>query len=244
MAQITLWILVAIALGFVVSVARWQTYIQSVPAGLEFESADPEDFPQLNQIQLAQFTAEITSLGFSQIADYSVTAELGKLAPCFFRLFQHSEASCHAVVSQSFPNKGNPDALTCSITSFLEQGWALRTTNEPPHALTPLIHLSHYIVNCRSNATPADLFQFHVTQRTPIAAELDIEVLHSVSTEDILIKAKEQSWRQKQIIKRQNVALSFVKAIGFTLKPQCDLLGDYPKEIANKQKSDQKKAER
>ncbi|MDJ0704346.1 MAG: hypothetical protein QNJ46_13765 [Leptolyngbyaceae cyanobacterium MO_188.B28] len=237
MAQITVWILVAIALGFVVSVARWQTYVQSMPAGLEFEPAHPEDFSQLNQGQLDQYTEEIASLGFSPIADFKVTAELGKLSPCFFRLFRHPEEGCHAVVSQSFPEKGNSLSQKCWITSFLEQGWTLRTTNESPYALAPLIHLSHYILNFRPNATPADLFQFHVSQRMPIASALNLEVLHSLSTEDVLIKAKEQNWREKQIIKRQNVALSFVKAVWFSLRPQRDLLGDYPSAIAQRQKN-------
>ena len=168
MTQLTIWITCAIAIGFVVSLARWQTYIQSVPAGLEFNPTQPENFPQLNQTQLDQYTAEITSLGFAQISDYSVTAELGKLSPIFFRLFQNSEQRCHAMISQSFPEKGSPNPLRCMVTSFLAEDWILRTTNETPNFLAPLLHLSCHILNFRPHSTPADLLQF-----PPSAAKAD-----------------------------------------------------------------------
>ena len=235
MTQLTIWIGVAIAIGFLVGLARWQAHIQSVPAGLEFQPAQPEDFPQLQQIQLDQYTNEITSLGFSQIADYAAVAELGKLSPTFIRLFQNPGHCCHAVIRQSFPEKGKPTPWQWSIASFLEEDWILVTTNEPPNYLPPLIHLAHHILNFRPNSTPTDLFQFHLAQRKPITAALNVETLRNLSTEAILIKIKERAWRHKQIIKRQNVVLSFVKAIWFTLRPQYVLFGDYSKAIANQQ---------
>lgn len=236
MTQLIIWIAVAIAIGFVVSLAQWQAYIQSVPAGLEFKAAQPKDFPQLNQTQLDQYTTEITSLGFSQIADYTAAAELGKFSPSFFRLFQNSAQCCHAVIGQSFPEKVGPTPLRCMVISFLEENWIVRTTNEPANFLAPLIHLSRHILTFRPRTTPTDLFQFHLNRRQSITRALNVEALKNVSTEDILIKMKERAWRQKQIIKRQNVALSLIKAIGFTLMPRYELLGDYPQAIANRKR--------
>ena len=222
--------LVAIAVLVLLAIMRWQKTMQAVPAGLEVEPIHAQDdIPLLNLDRLIPYSQKFQDLGCVHRMDGQLSATVGEFTPSFVRLLQHPEHRYWVLLIQALPSESTSHIPTCTILSLLNDDWLILTTTERPTLITPQIQLDHQPWLSRPSAAPTQLIEMHIQLRSQLISDLNLTVQDKATPEDVWIRLKERAWRQKQIAKRQNPAVSFLKLLPTLLKPQSDWLGDYRK---------------
>ena len=104
-----LWLLLAIlAIAFVFFFFRVGDYgpkrriLAVIPDRVDFLSAKPEDFPELDFDALRNYTEALEALGFSFALDYTAKTDVS-LGRGFARLFTHAAHLCFVEINQLFP---------------------------------------------------------------------------------------------------------------------------------------------
>lgn len=202
MPSALIWTIAAIAGVLLVVLARWQQYTQTLPSGLDFHpvaASEPEPDTA---------TQTLLNLGFDSPLDYWIAAERGQLRHSSGRLLYHPEHRCFAQLASAH----------CTLSSFLTDAWTLRASNR---AATLLEQLSQpgQLVWHRYPTTPLDqLLVRHLEDRARLCEAKGVEPIAAPTVDLLWTKAKEEALRRKQVVKRQNPALSFVKGVGFWLR--------------------------
>jgi hypothetical protein len=136
-----------------------------IPTEMQFVSADPAQFTDLNNNELARLTADMEKLGFERLRDY--TSQIpGKSTPRgFARLFVHRTERCFAeiMVTGQAMSAGSPSRV--AINSYLEQDWDLGTSNVEPNRGHYFMQLPKVLRMRYSDAEPAELLQRHLARR-------------------------------------------------------------------------------
>ena len=227
MSQWLIYGLVAIAILVLLAIMRWQKTMQAVPAGLEIDPIQsPNDVPLVNLERLTPYNQAFQDLGCIPHMDGQLTAAVGEFAPSFARLLQHPAQHYWVILAQALPSGTTSHTPTCTLLSLLSDDWLILTTSERPTLLTPQIQLDHQPWISRPSASPTQLVEMHLQLRSQVASKLNLAVANQVTPDEIWTRLKERAWRQKQIAKRQNPAISFFKMLPALVQPQDEWLGD------------------
>lgn len=102
--------------------------LQGLPERLEFGQAYPDQYPGLDRVSLERWTEKLQDLGFEWSQDFRPVNPPPGWPPGMARLFVHKQQRCYAEIGQVFP-PGRPPLVWCSVTSYLDDGWSLSTSN-------------------------------------------------------------------------------------------------------------------
>lgn len=209
MPSALIWIVAAIAILLLIVLARWQRYTQTLPSGLEFHPIQASDSPNL-----ASATQKLLDLGFDSPQDYRVEAERGRPLYSSSRLLYHPQHRCFA---QLIPLRSRP-SLDCAFSSFLTNHWTLRTSNRSATLLEQLSRPGQLIWDSFPTAPLDRLLAQHLEDRERLAQTEGTEPVAEPTVDLLWTKAKEEALRRKQVMKRQNSTLAWVKGIGIRLR--------------------------
>ncbi|NEP16551.1 MAG: hypothetical protein F6J97_06540 [Leptolyngbya sp. SIO4C1] len=211
-----IWLIVILATGLVILLARWQAYTQTLPSGLIFEPAHPTDYPTLDQFAFDQGSEAMTLLGFVPIRDALLTAEQGKLNQQFSRLFWHPVHHCYAQLCTAFDR--SPQLFT--IVSLFENNWRLQTTTQQPNPLSSLTVLDKSAWYHYPKASTRELLEHHLRHYEQLLTTHGLTPITIGDAETFYAKTKEETFRRKQVMKRQMTVLSFVKGAAAFIRPR------------------------
>ena len=77
--------------------------------------------------------------------------------------------------------------VNCSVISFLQNGWAISTTNKQADPFSTLATaLPQHLLMFYPDLPPAVLLQFHLKQRDEVQLDLGIEAMPDLSAEAYL----------------------------------------------------------
>ncbi|MEO1402051.1 MAG: hypothetical protein AAFV72_12505 [Cyanobacteria bacterium J06635_1] len=212
----SLWLIAILATGIIFRLARWQVYTQTLPGGLIFETARITDYPSLDQFAVEQGTDALTALGFEELDDTLLTAEQGKLNQQFSRLLWHPTHSCYAQVCTAFDR--SPQII--AIVSLFADNWSLTTTTQRANVLGTLTRLNRSAWYFEPQASTRELLSDHLRQREQLTLVQSLQLATDGEAESFYVKAKEQTFRRKQVIKRQMLLFSFIKGMMASVRPQ------------------------
>ncbi|MEM9904467.1 MAG: hypothetical protein AAF921_05515 [Cyanobacteria bacterium P01_D01_bin.44] len=212
----SLWLIAVLATGIIFLLARWQVYTQTLPGGLIFEAARITDYPSLDQFAVEQGTEALTALGFEALDDTLLTAEQGKLNQQFSRLLWHPAHHCYAQLCTAFDR--SPQMI--AIVSLFADNWSLTTTTQRANALGTLTRLSRSAWYCEPQASTRELLSDHLRQREQMTLAQTLQLATDGEAESFYVKAKEQTFRRKQVIRRQMLLFSFIKGMLASIRPK------------------------
>ncbi|MEM8809103.1 MAG: hypothetical protein AAGF01_24040, partial [Cyanobacteria bacterium P01_G01_bin.38] len=227
----SLWLITVLATGIIFLLARWQVYTQTLPGGLIFEAARITDYPSLDQFAVEQGTEALTALGFEALDDTLLTAEQGKLNQQFSRLLWHPTHRCYAQLCTAFDRSPQ----TIAIVSLFADNWSLTTTTQQANVLGTLTRLSRSAWYFEPQASTRELLSDHLRQREQLTLAQSLELSTDGEAESFYVKTKEQTFRRKQVIKRQMLLFSFVKGMLAFVRPRKSWDGVLKSKGAGKQ---------
>lgn len=207
-----------------------QLLLKSSPEAISFVSADPKDFPWLQHDDLAQLSANLRTLGFLPLQDFTIDAKGGNWRPGFARLFHNPETHCYAELNQVQTEPSG--RMQCSISSRLEDGWSLSTTTRMPLAGSWITRKPKSVWTSHPLMSLEELLHAHLSWRENLIYYLGIQVLHNTSFEEYQREELENHRINREILHRKPMISILIEYKLFPLRPKMEWRGDFGKAAA------------
>jgi len=225
--------LIALALAvLIVETLPRSLLLKVMPENLSFPLAMPEYVEGLDLEALQKYTNSLEASGFVRAMDYRLEAEGEVSFPGFGRLFIHPAHQCYGEVNQVVLPNGRGLPMRCAITSSLERGWLICTTDRDPDPVNHVLRNPQVLWVSRPDELVQDLLHGHIVTRGQIASDLNAGVTEELSTAAYLALQQQEIVAQREVIKRRSMSVALVEAFLFALRPRYEWLGDYPRIAA------------
>jgi heat shock protein HtpX len=203
--------------------------LHSSPNRLEFVAARAEDFPALDRNTLQRHTDALEALGFTRLTDYT-TRGIGqnKLAG-FGRLFAHTQHRCMAEVVQVMAGTISVTPMQCSVTSTLDDGTRLSSSNGEAKAVNYAYRLPKSLWISHPGASPEALLREHLHWRADVAAHFGAGVCEALSVESYFDAVRKYLKERRRVQLRKNMLVFLFEMDRFNRKPRQEWLGSYAK---------------
>ena len=191
----------------------------------KFIPTSAEACTYINQNELSRYTSDLVNMGFIPLTDYTTQDETATA-----RLFSHPEHFCFAEVGQQ---EGFPSTF-CSISSLLENDWAMGITNA---AVTPSVEAisfaffrqSRVLVKGEEDASLPTLFHSLLNWRKKVCEDLGVLPRLEMNAEAYFDFERHKRIQQRRRFMFRSVIWTLLEMQWFTMYPQSEWLGDYQK---------------
>jgi hypothetical protein len=126
--------------------------------------------------------------------------------------------------------------LSFSFDTYFEDGWRVGAINHQPHAVDYLERLGKNLRIMLPDATPEELLQHHLDQRTSLASDLHLRVLTDLSLEIRFRKVAESMAMRREVLLNRDILRELPDAKKIESEGKWEWLGDYPQEAARRAK--------
>ena len=215
--------------------------LKSLPADLVPVPANPDDFPLLDRAKLEEITAELLSLGFMQLCDYSMSSDSVKGATSFARDMLHDGHDCFVEINQYFP-PGKAWPMSAHFKSFFGDAprrvifeahshaplpspgapseqivpdvdfWHYTTHNQRPYLLGRLWRHPRLIGRRLCGVAPSELFRRHLAEREKVAARVELPLARDLSIEHYFMWSHWMLGVYRQQLQRTNFYFALPRA--------------------------------
>jgi hypothetical protein len=191
---------------------------------LIFSPTSPPAFLGLKVDLLANYTQELESIGFQQLADYGIFTLTPHL---FIRILFNSEHHCFAIVFQT-----TSGVMRCAIQSFLTDGWSLANLAyqaDTYQFCTSQIWCRHRrkLWMSQPDLKLARIFEIHLQRRQKLVRDLEIEIIHDSTVETYLEFERMNMNLYHQNLKRKWLVVGMIQAIWLFFHPKTEWMGEY-----------------
>lgn len=191
---------------------------------LIFSLTSPPNFLGLKVDLLANYTTELESIGFQQLADYGIFS----LTPhIFIRILVNSEQHCFAIVFQT-----TSGAMRCAIRSFLTDGWSLANLAyqvDTYQFCTAQIWNRHQrqLWMSQPDLKLARILETHLQRRQQLERDLEIETIQELTAETYLDFEQMSMSRYHQNLKQKWIVVGMIQAVWLFFHPKTEWMGEY-----------------
>jgi hypothetical protein len=191
---------------------------------LIFSLTSPQAFFGLKIDLLDNYTQELESMGFKQLADYGIFT----LTPyIFIRILVNSEQHCFAIVAQT-----TSGSMRCSLRSFLTDNWSLANLDyrtDTYRSCTAQIWGSHHrqLWMSQPDLKLARIFEIHLQRRQQLARDMEIETIQHPTVETYLEFEQMSMRRYHQNLKQKWIVVGMIQAIWLFFHPKTEWMGEY-----------------
>jgi hypothetical protein len=241
----TPWAILLGLLAAVTVVGLWLKLILMgvTPTGVEYRPLNPEEAKLLDSEAFNNITEELKALGFLREIDGKGRARAPKWTISYkghfslLRLFKHPGHLCYATIAQPFLFHKPRGPISCSVISFLEDGWSLTTTQFKLAALGYASRRGKGLWQSRPGATPVELLSDHLELRNHLSNDVGTEACKDLSF-DRWCYSQNVNWaeRRKRLWRRSIYSI-FIESIQLRRNPQFEWLGDYAQITAQRKDS-------
>jgi hypothetical protein len=185
------------------------TLLRSLPDLLEFVDADVDDYDELDESALEEYTRALEALGFVHALDYSVrfpgNTKMSKRQQGFARLWIHPTHHCYAEVNQAFSSKQKPTPMRCMIASFLEGDWSLSTTDRPLKPIYYAWRRPRSLWTRHVHMTPARLLAEHLRRRKRMLDALGIAIAADLTVGAYYAHSRKENDARKEVLRGKGI---------------------------------------
>jgi hypothetical protein len=191
---------------------------------LIFSPTSPPDFLGLKLDLLANYTQELESIGFQQLADYGIFT----ITPhVFIRILVNSEQHCFAIVFQT-----TSGSMRCVMRSFLTDGWSLSNLayrTDTYQVCTAQIWSRHHrqLWMSQPDLKLARILETHLQRRQQLERDLEIETIQELTVDTYLDFERMAMSRYHQNLKRKWIVIGMIQAIWLFFHPKTEWMGEY-----------------
>ena len=210
---------------------------KAVRAGDRYRNAervlvDASAVAGLSLEELQRLTEEFVRLGFAPVFDYRLRLPDKTELVGFGRALVNREVLCFAeiIATQKVLEKGG--FLLFGMDSYLENGWRSSAINRKPCSTDYLQRLAKNLRLMAPEATPAELLQLHLDQRSKLTRDLKIEVLADLSLETRFRKVAESMALRREAMLSRDILAESPEARRIQAEGKWEWLGEYPSEAA------------
>ncbi len=191
---------------------------------LIFSPTSPPAFLGLKVDLLANYTTELESIGFTQLADYGIFS----LTPhIFIRILVNSEQHCFAIVFQT-----TSGAMRCVLRSFLTDGWSLANLayrSDTYQFCTAQIWSRHprQLWISQPDLKLARILETHLQRRQQLVRDLEIEIIQELTVETSQEFERMGMNRYHQNLKRKWIGIGMIQTVWLFFHPKTEWMGEY-----------------
>jgi hypothetical protein len=191
---------------------------------LIFSLTSSQAFFGLKLDLLDNYTTELESIGFKQLADYGIF----NISPyTFIRILVNSEHHCFAIVFQTTSGK-----MRCVIRSFLTDGWSLANLAyqaDTYRFCATQIWCRHprQLWMSQPDLKLERLLETHLQRRQQLVRDLDVEIIQEL-TADTYLEFEQMSMRRyHQNLQRKWIVVGMIQGIWLFFHPKTEWMGEY-----------------
>jgi hypothetical protein len=191
---------------------------------LIFSLTSSQAFFGLKLDLLDNYTTELESIGFQQLADYGIFS----LTPhVFIRILVNSEQHCFAIVFQT-----TSGVMRCLLRSFLTDGWSLANLayrTDTYQFCTAQIWSRHHrqLWMSQPDLKLARILETHLQRRQQLERDLEIETIQELTVETYLDFEQMSMSRYHQNLKRKWIVVGMIQAVWLFFHPKTEWMGEY-----------------
>jgi hypothetical protein len=191
---------------------------------LIFSLTSPPAFLGLKVDLLDNYTKELESIGFTQLADYGIFS----LTPhIFIRILVNSEQHCFAIVFQT-----TSGVMRCMMRSFLTDGWSLSNLAyqaDNYRFCTSQIWIRHHrqLWMSQPDLKLARILETHLQRRQQLERDLGIETIQELTAETYFDFEQMAMSRYHQNLKRKWIVVGMIQAVWLFFHPKTEWMGEY-----------------
>lgn len=219
--------IIVIAIGYFISLKI--NLGGSVASSYDFPDAMPEQFPMLDRKSFERIAAELESLSFEKVRDFSLVGQGGARIPSFCRLYIQPQERLYVELAQIFPPGSMPKPILCSIQTFYDQDWSLGVANSQPQAASVFIRNPHSIGRYMPGKSPHDLLLSHREWRDQMIHDLGIQP-QPVSWDAYSAQNQKRAQQRIDIMRKSSMIANFAKFLKRQALPVYEWKGDWPTE--------------
>jgi hypothetical protein len=226
-----LWIaLTAIVLFFLglPLVAVKALMVRGLPRGLRLVRATPEELQRFDRKAIDGHQRELEALGFRDLGDFTIAFdEAPAPMPALVRVLAQHEARCIADISQTLPPPGEPPSpVGLDLSSALEPGWLLTTTNRRPNAINYMLRMPKSAWKALPGARAGALLSAHRERLRELASRHQLSVADVPSLEIYLALSVAYHQRLADAFAARNPVGLAYDGVSFWLRPRLEWGGE------------------
>jgi len=202
--------------------------LRAYPKSIRLRAVTPDTFPHLDKNLLARRTAELRALGFHHEADYTTDSASQKQFHGFARLFIHPINGCVAELIQVVTASRPATPMTCSITSYLREGWAYSTSNREPNAQMHVKARPRNLFHLMPGASPAELLDRHIRFRSELTSSLNVGIVDP-SLYEHAARMGDGAAQRRWAAQKTPILIHLALVDRFERNPKSEWLGDFEK---------------
>ncbi len=183
------------------------------------------------QRKLRELSRAFRKLRFQPVMDFTIL-HAGSMAPNgFARLLYNKPDGCYAEIGAAEQILRARKEFYISVTSFLDRGWSLGSTNLPRTATDRVLRLPRALCQYMPGARPHQLLDWHLKRRAHLLRSLRVRLYSDVGCQEYFARVKRRIRQRRAAVSKRRVLVEFMAEEPLLGRGKSEWLGEYAERM-------------